>query len=179
MRVGREAHLLFHTDCVGFYLLLWVIHDRGENVEWYWQVDSTFVPLWLDAGHLFDLLYGLILKPCHAYILTFLIASLQQVSLKFCICMSLTGREDWSERKWLWRLAWLSCCYFLFHWSLLFWKWLFMEDAGTTSDAHDHSISVGMTAHVVFTARQRAKRGRGQEHLGATFVGPWAHLKAT
>lgn len=30
MRGGREAHLFFHTDCVGFYLLLWVIRDRGE-----------------------------------------------------------------------------------------------------------------------------------------------------
>ena len=55
--------------------------QQGRDVEWFWQVDTTSVPFWLDAGRLLDPLHGLILKLCHAPHLTFLIVSLQQVSL--------------------------------------------------------------------------------------------------
>ena len=44
------------------------------------------------GSHLLDPLHGLILETRHAYIHAFLVVSLHQVSLKFC--MILTGRED-------------------------------------------------------------------------------------
>lgn len=88
MQGGEEARLIFHADCVGFYCLLRLVHGRGEM-----RSDSgAFVPFRLDAGRLLDPSHGLVLQPGRAYSLTFLVVSLQQLSLEFCICMSLTGR---------------------------------------------------------------------------------------
>lgn len=113
-------------------------------------MDAAFEPFWVDARCLLDFLHGLILKPHHTYILTFLAVSLQRVSLKFCVCMNLTGREDYQGKNVLetclpFFILFLDC----FNLILISLIGVYGRCTGTANDAHDLPVPMAM----FFTAR--------------------------